>query len=891
MIRHLLLATALLLSAARPGPADDGHPHGPDVRTAGDPYARPTSQAQPQPPVAQPLPGGGAVETSGEAAAEPQWDVAEPPGDWGWSEVPIDVEEGTWLSVDVAPDGAEIVFDLLGDLYTISIGGGEAKALTSGLAWDMQPRYSPDGKRIAFTSDRGGGDNLWVIDRAGANPTAVTAEDYRLVNSPAWSPDGDWLVGRKHFTKFRSLGAGELWLWHRSGGKGLQLTEKQNDQKDVGEPAFSPDGRYVYFSQDATAGKSFEYDKDSNGQIYVIKRLDRESGEIADWVTGPGGAIRPTPSPDGRSLAFIRRVRFRSTLFVQDLASGEERAVFNGLDRDLQETWAIQGVYPAMAWTPDSRRLVVWGGGGIWRVDVATGLADEIPFRVSTTRRVARALRYPVAVAPETFRPRMLRFVEVSPDGTKVVFQTLGKLWIKDLPDGSPRRLTSQEEHFEYFPAFSRDGRSIAYVAFDDEWLGGVRVVAVDGGEGVEITPDPGHYFDPTFSPDGATVVYRKGKGNWLRGRTWGREPGLYAVPVGGGTPRRIVAEGTAPHFGASNDRFYFLHYDDDDEDKRSLRSIELDGSDQRTHVSTAAATELRVSPDGRWLAFVERYDACVTPFPATGRAVELSHESEALPLACVSRDAGENLRWSGDSRALYWSLGPELFTRRLEEAFAFLDGAPEPLPAPPVVGVDLSFDVGFGRPEGAIALVGGRVVTMRGEEVIDDGVVLVEGNRIVAVGPRGTVTVPAGARTIEVAGKTVIPGLIDAHWHGAFGSDQLIPEQSWVAYASLAYGVTTVHDPSNDTREVFAAAELQRAGGIVAPRIFSTGTILYGALGEYRAEVDSLDDARAHLRRLKAAGAFSVKSYNQPRREQRQQILAAAREEGMMVVPEGGRC
>jgi len=883
---HCRLALVLALALPAGAAAGDGHPHGPDVRTPGDPYATRVAQA-PQPPLVEAQAGEPAAAAPGAQEAAEGWDVSEPPGDWGWSEVAIDVEEGTWLSVDVSPDGREVVFDLLGDLYTMPIDGGEAQPLTSGLAWDMQPRFSPDGRSIAFTSDRGGGDNLWRIDRAGGDPIAITDEDYRLVNSPAWSPDGEWIAGRKHFTKFRSLGAGEIWLWHRGGGKGLQVTERESDQKDLGEPAFSPDGRYLYFSQDATPGKTFEYDKDSNGQIYVIRRLDRESGKIEDWVTGPGGAVRPTPSPDGKSLAFVRRVRFRSTLFVQDLASGAERALFDGLDRDLQEAWAIHGVYPAFAWTPDSRYLVVWGGGRIWRVDAGNGLAEEIPFHVATTRRVATALRRPVEVAPPSFRPRMLRFVEVSPAGDRVVFQALGKLWIRELPDGSPRRLTAQEEHFEYFPAFSRDGGSIVYVAFDDERLGSVRVVSAAGGEGRELTSEPGHYFDPAFSPDGSLVVYRKGEGNWLRGRAWGRAPGLYAVPAAGGRPSLVVEDAYFPHFGADGERVYFLRYDE--EDARSLRSVELDGSDERTHATSEAATELRVSPDGRWLAFVERYRACVTPFAATGRAIALGPKAESLPVACVSRDAGENLRWSGNSQALHWSLGPELFTRELREAFAFLAGAPEPLPEPPASGVDLSFEVATARPEGVLALVGARVVTMRGDEVIEDGVVVLEGGRIAAVGARGEVAVPAGAETLDVAGKTLVPGLVDVHWHGALGADQLIPEQSWVAYASLAYGVTTLHDPSNDTREVFAAAELQRAGAIVAPRIFSTGTILYGALGEYRAEVDSLDDARAHLRRLKAAGAFSVKSYNQPRRDQRQQILAAAREEGMLVVPEGG--
>jgi len=109
------------------------------------------------------------------------------------------------------------------------------------------------------------------------------------------------------------------------------------------------------------------------------------------------------------------------------------------------------------------------------------------------------------------------------------------------------------------------------------------------------------------------------------------------------------------------------------------------------------------------------------------------------------------------------------------------------------------------------------------------------------------------------------------------------------MAYATLAFGVTTVHDPSNDATEVFAAAEMQRTGQILGPRIFSTGDIVYGAKSTYFAEINSLDDAREHVRRLKAQGANSVKNYNQPRREQRQQVTTASREEGMLVVSEGG--
>jgi len=823
---------------------------------------------------------------------EEKWDVNKPPGPS--TEVPVDVTEGTWLSLDVSPDGKEIAFDLLGDLYTIPIAGGEAKALTHDVAWQMQPRYSPDGRTIAFTSDQGGGDNIWVMNRDGSNVHAVTKESFRLLNSPAWSPDGEYIVARKHFTAQRSLGAGEMWLYHRSGGDGLQLTKKPNDQKDAGEPAFSPDGRYLYYSQDTTPGAIFEYNKDSNGEIFVIQRLDRKTGKTQRFVTGPGGSIRPTPSPDGKTLAFIRRVRGKSTLHLMNLRSGETWPIYDGLDRDMQEAWSIHGVYPAMAWTPDDKSIVFWAGGKIRRIDVASRKVADIPFHVRTTRQVAQAVRFPVEVAPKSFETRMLRWVNVSPKGDRVVYQALGHLWIRDLPNGTPRRLTrpssSNDDPWEIFPSFSRDGRQVVYATWDDDKLGTVRVAPAGGGEGRVVVKQPGQYVEPVFTPDGKQIVFRKIEGGYIRTAAWSVEPGVYRVPVGGGNPVLITEEGEQPHFGAESDRLYLLR--EADEGKRQLVSLGLDGKDERTHVTSENATEFQVSPDGRWLAFTERFQAYVMPFVATGKAVEVGPKQSALPIRRVTRDAGESLRWSGDSKSLTWSLGPELYTLDLKNAFTFLAGAPETLPDPPAKGVDIGFRTASDAPKGAVAIVGGRVVTMGGahsDEVIEDGTVVIEGNRIKTVGARGSVAVPAGAYVVDARGKTVIPGLIDVHWHGTFGSDGIVPQRNWVTYASLTYGVTTLHDPSNDTDTVFAASELQRAGLITAPRIFSTGTILYGANAPFTATIDSLEDARSHLRRLKAAGAFSVKSYNQPRRDQRQQVLAAARELGMMVVPEGG--
>ncbi len=878
------------LAAAAP-PPDPAHLH-----SAGSEHPEPSEETESE---------AAAADEEKEADKDDEkWNVDEPPGPS--REVQIQVSEGTWMSLDVSPDGREIVFDLLGDIYLLPIDGGRARAITSGVAWDMQPRFSPDGSRIAFTSDRGGGDNIWVMGADGADPKAVTKETFRLLNSPAWAPDGEFIAARKHFTSRRSLGAGEIWLYHRSGGEGLQMTERPNDQKDLGEPAFSPDGRYLYYSRDATPGDRFEYNKDSNDEIYVVERLDRESGEIERFLTGPGGSVRPTPSPDGSKLAFVRRFRNQTQLWIHDVKTGDEWSIYDGLERDMQETWAVHGVYPSMAWTPDGRSLVFWAGGGLHRVHLDSKAVAEIPFEVDDTRTLFEPLRSKRPAAPDEVDVRMLRWVEVSPSGDRVVFQALGHLYARDLPDGKPRRLTAQTDHFEFYPSFSRDGRWIVYTTWNDRKMGSVSVVAAGGGKRRAVTGEPGHYVEPTFSPDGKTIVYRKVEGGWLRSPTWSREPGLWAVPAAGGESALVSKEGIRPHFGAGSKRVFFLAFEG--EGKRALKSVELDGSDERTHFRSENAVELKVSPDERWLAFQERFNVFVTPFPRTGRTIEIGPKAAAMPLEKVSRDAGDYLHWSGDSKKLHWALGPELSTTDLAEVFAEKEEAadgetgektaekgrdenekedePE---EPPVERLAIGFTAPADLPSGSLALVGGRVVTMRGDEVIDNGVVVVEGNRIAAVGAAPEVAVPAGAEVVDVSGLTVAPGLIDVHAHGAQGTEGIVPQRNWGHYAGLAFGVTTTHDPSNDTDTIFAAGEMARAGLITAPRIFSTGTILYGAAGSFKAEIDSLEDALFHLRRMQAVGAFSVKSYNQPRRDQRQQVVAAARELGMLVVPEGG--
>ncbi len=856
-----------------------------------------------------------AQDTTSQAEESDEWDVAT--STLAASETEAwTVDEGTWMSLDVSPDGSTIVFDLLGDLFTLPMAGGQATLLRGGRAYDVQPRYSPDGQWISFTSDGGGGDNVWVMRADGSQARAVTDESFRLLNNAAWMPDGSALVARKHFTSGRSLGAGEMWLYDvNSGGSGVQLTEKPNDQKDVGEPEVSPDGRYLYYSLDSTPGSRFEYNKDPNDTIYEIRRLDLDEGRTETVVSEAGGSVRPEISPDGKHLAFVRRVRLKSVLMVRDLQTGEDRVLFDGLSLDSQETWAIFGVYPGFAWTPDGGSIVIWAEGKIMRVDVATGAAREIPFEANLEHDVVQALRFPQDVGESDMDVKVLRWHRVSPDGKTVVFQALGHLWVRPVEAGTPRRLTDGSD-FEFHPAWSNDGRSLVYTTWNDKTGGRVRTVRANGGAGRVVVDTPGHYSEPSFSSDGTEIVYRRGGGDFYRGRAYTGEEGIYVVGAKGGQPTRVTRDGSRPRFFEDDQRILLFERGS----TKTLYSVNRMGGDRRDLATSERAMEITLSPDGRWLAFEELWQVYVTRRPAAGRAIAVGPSMGNLPVHKVSDVAGEFLDWSPDSRHLRFGLAAELRVIDVEPLFAYQEPEDEnededskveeddeaeeddeEEDEPSLVEqntqvVDLGFKHPRDTPNTNVLLTGATVITMEGDTVIENGWVRVRGNEIVAVGPvsnnsegSGIVDIRGDLQSIDVSGKFIVPGYIDTHAHMGSSNSDMHAQNNWAYMANLAFGVTTTHDPSNNTRMVFASHELVEAGKTVGPRVYSTGTILYGAEGDFKAPIDSRDDAQRHLKRLKAYGAFSCKSYNQPRRNQRQWVIREAHDLEMMVMPEGG--
>ncbi|MBM4014346.1 MAG: amidohydrolase family protein [Planctomycetes bacterium] len=856
-------------------------------------------------------------------AAPTDWDITAPFGPT--RDVDIDTDEGTWIQVDVSPDGRTLVFDLLGDLWTLPIGGGDATLIAGGGAWEWQPRFSPDGARIAFISDRGGADNVWTCAPDGSDRRQVTKEDFRLVHCPEWMPDGDWILVRKHFTHTRSLGAGEIWMYHASGsgGAGVQLTEKSSNTADVNEPAISRDGRWLWFSH---AG-DFDYNRNVYAGIYAVSRIDRRTGQRESFSDGSGSACRPRPSPDGKSVAMVRRAGLKTALFVRELEDGREELLFDGLDHDTMETWSTNGAFPGYCWLPDSSAIVVTAGGKLVRIatradaagGVARGSVTPIPFRAKTTHQVHEALRFPRKAHDETVAARMIRWAQLSPDGGAVWFQALGQVWRQARSGGAAVAVTPPPEpggHGElaYAPALSPDGKSYAYTTFRNGVGGALWLAGADGAAApVKLFAQPGVIANPAFAPDGRRIAFVHGSDALVRGRSLaGDALRLAWIAADGSDAGRAHDLGPTTNRGSNRrmPRPFFapaggeLLWFEDGGAGTVLVRARLDDPDNGGPSRLVLATnedaeEIVPSPDLAWIAWKEQHQVYVAPFPqAVGRTLTIGRSGAPMPVKKLTSIGGSWLGWSADSKRLTWALGPEFVIQEVAPLFAAApagEAAAKPAeftaagvrPDAEVVALDAS--VPGDAPEGGFALVGARIVTMQGDLVIEDGTIVVERNRIAAVGPRSEVALPAGLPVVDGRGRTVMPGLIDVHAHLHYNALDIQPAQPWEYLVNLAYGVTATHDPSASTELVFAQSELVKAGRMAGPRVWSTGYILYGAKSANKAEVDSYDDAKRHLQRLHAVGAFSVKSYNQPRRNQRQWIVKAARELGMLVVPEGG--
>lgn len=798
-----------------------------------------------------------------------------------------EVSSGTFMSLAISPDGKTMMFDMLGEIYSLPTEGGRAVPIATGMAFEVQPTFSPDGKWIAYVSDRSGGDNVWVARSDGSGARRISTEDDGAVRtSPEWSADGRSVYVSRYRIRIDRY---ELWRHPVDGGPGelVAPTKLKEDasrdawQSTLGASA-SRDGKFLYYAR-RTGDLSFD-----EPVPWTIVRRDLTSGAEETIVGSSGGReaggetfFRPAISPDGKLLAYVTRRMADTRLRVRDLVRGVDRDL-GPAPLDLMNGAASLDLVPRYSFTPDSKAILIAYQGKIERRLVDGSGVTPIPFRARLRLAVGASTRIGFHEDAGPVRAKLLQGTSASPDGSRVVYAALGSIYVQTINGGAAMRLPIDGDP-PSLPAWSPDGSRIAYVTWGERAGGAVWTIAADGsGAAIKVSDLTAFYSHPAFTPDGQTILAVRSPAAARQQSSFEfgtvRPGELVAMPAGGG-PARVVAKGVfgqRPHFvnGQPGDVYLLgeaglVAVDPATGAQRLVAAIKAQGyyfTDM-----PANADDIRISPNGKWIAAQTSEQLYVLPVPSDPTvAIDLTVPGN--PGRKVTRMGADFFDWRADD-GLIWSVGNYL---------QVLPDAAAPLPTN---HVELIAELPRARPKGHILLRGARALTMAaGDRVIDDADILITGDRIAAIGPRGSFAVPDATPSRELGGKTVAPGFIDAHDHIGGVRRNVIGYEEWDLHARLAFGVTTSFDPSTLGIDQIAYQDLIDVGLIVGPRLRSTGPALFS-----KERLTSLDQVRGVLQRYRDAwGLRNIKQYRGESRSVRQWIAMAAREQGLLPTTEG---
>ena len=798
------------------------------------------------------------------------------------------VAEGTWMQPDMSPDGRTILVDILGDIYAVDAAGGAARPVLAGQPFETHPVFAPDGKSFAFISDRSGITNLWVADADGGNPRQISQETrLNVMTSPAWSPDGRTLYVSR---MIHSTLAFELWRFDVAAATGAAITkpveipDMDHRPNAIGVVA-APDGHTVYY------GKKLGHTwTDNDPPVWSVARRDLVTGTEDVIIDGAGGAMSPALSHDGKRIAYAARAGRLDEIRLRDLATGEDRRIAFPVDRDGQEGGYYAGVTPRISFTPDDKALLTSVGGKLTRIDVTSGKATDIPFTAHVQLGLGPLDR--VAQHEETgpVKVRVIQAPRLSPDGRTLAFTALGGLYVQGVaPGATPKRLTVEGQAFQ--PSWSPDGRTLTFVTWSAAEGGAIWTVPARGGRAKRLTDAPSFFTEPAFLPDGKTIVALSASNHErvraLNELSPARVTDVVRLPAAGG-PVTLVAHSSSARLlrvDPTGQRVRFFGPD-------GIVSVALDGSGRHDEASVVVqppgqyfdvpipAEDLILDPAGTRAIVRTGQQVYLVELPQSDKAPQVDLTRTDAPAIRLTRQGADFLDWADDGNTILWSSGSTVRRIALTAVDRSAPGASEAKAAAIKAVVALPRDV----PKGTIVLRGATALTMKGDAVIDNADIVIVDNRIGAIGPAGSVAVPAGATIRDVAGKFITPGFVDTHAHWFEIRRQVHEIGAWDFLINLAYGVTSGLDVQPFTSDVFAYQDMIDAGMMPGPRAYSTGPgIFRTSPGGSKADVAAvLTRYRDEFR------TRNIKSYMVGDRDRRQYMVEAAQEVGMMPTTEG---